>query len=248
MFLMLQSQLWRLGLELYDSDLQYHRGLLNTTISYHKIGTTISLRHDIVRKLHTSSCRSIVCGAVRAHKITAKPVMSTRLSSRCTASSSRIQGEAGERAHMQGVEVEALTARLSWLGSVGWYTGWRTCRSWQPTDSSATADDCIKAGQVWLQAYPTCCSGGVCLLPRTLLVTASFQSRSPEYRANGCSAQQWLHGWHHRLALPRLFVYARRIRHCPGVLSGLGCASAHYVSVVHCMACLYHVSGAGHRR
>ena len=38
---------------------------------------------------------------------------------------------------------------------------------WEPAadrdSAAAMADDCIKAVQVQLQAYLTCCSGGVCL-------------------------------------------------------------------------------------
>jgi len=61
---------------------------------------------------------------VKAHKITGHVnTRALRLSSQCTASTSRIQGEAGEGARMEGVEVEAVTARL--LGWTGSYRGWR---------------------------------------------------------------------------------------------------------------------------
>jgi len=47
-----------------------------------------------------------------------------------------------------------------------------------------------------------------CRVPCTVAswITASLQSQSPAYCVNGCSAPQWLQGWHHRLSLPRLFT------------------------------------------
>jgi len=54
--------------------------------------------------------------------------------------------------------------------------------------------------------------------------------RTVRTAVNGCSALQWLHSWHHCLALARLLT---RVRHCPGILYGLGCASART-----CIACL----------
>jgi len=81
----------------------------------------------------------------------------------------------------------------------------------------------------------------------SLVVTASFQSQSPAYSVNGCSAPQWLHGWHHRLALPRLFTRPLLSLSWCFERSGM---REHMLRAYRAyrMPCLYQVSCASNRR